>query len=267
MDRQEAENERRTKRQYQARETAIKILRDAAEEEKERQTREEDKRKAYNAKLEEEFIRDKKARDLAAAKQDEASMKAAVTEKFISQKLEETEQMTQRKLAIKEAQLKKRMDMAEDHSRHQVEVYTSTQEQKKKFEEDTLLKYVQKSIKMDKTRQNVASGAYRTQQFNRDKISHRERLEEINRMKEEQARDMKRKIQNGIKQREKQVAQNMSYLREENERRKEVKHLHKLDQVESLTRKLAFDKIMKQNRVEMILEKASRTAKSPSDIR
>lgn len=86
-------------------------------------------------------------------------------------------------------------------------------------------------------------------------------------MKEEQAKEMQRKIKNGIRQREKQVERNMSYLNEENERRKEVKHLHKLDQEESLTRKLAFDRIMKQNRVEMILEKASRTAKSPSDIR
>jgi hypothetical protein len=43
-----------------------------------------------------------------------------------------------------------------------------------------------------------------------------------------------RKIKTGIKNREAQVERNMSYLNEENERRKEVKNLHKIDQEDTL---------------------------------
>ena len=50
----------------------------------------------------------------------------------------------------------------------------------------------------------------------------------------------------------------MNYLQEENERRKEVKHLHKLDQVETMERKKAFEYMNLENKVQMILEKASR---------
>jgi len=68
-------------------------------------------------------------------------------------------------------------------------------------------------------------------------------------MKDDQAKEMQRKIKNGIKQRERQVERNMSYLREENERRKEIKHLHKVDQQEILSRKQAFEKMVTENRV------------------
>ena len=54
----------------------------------------------------------------------------------------------------------------------------------------------------------------------------------------------------------------MSYLKEENERRKEVKHLHKIDQMETLSRRQAFEKMAKETFVQMILEKASRVQKS-----
>jgi len=73
---------------------------------------------------------------------------------------------------------------------------------------------------------------------------------------------MARKIKTSIKQREKQVERNMSYLQEENERRKEVKHLHKIDQEDNLQRKKAFEKMAVENRVQMILEKASRVQRS-----
>lgn len=53
----------------------------------------------------------------------------------------------------------------------------------------------------------------------------------------------------------------MSYLREENERRKEVKNLHKIDQEDNLQRKMAFERMGLENRVQMILEKASRVQK------
>ena len=70
-----------------------------------------------------------------------------------------------------------------------------------------------------------------------------------------------RKIKTGIKNREAQVERNMSYLNEENERRKEVNNLHKIDQEDTLQRKLAFEKMGLENRVQMILEKASRVPK------
>ena len=50
----------------------------------------------------------------------------------------------------------------------------------------------------------------------------------------------------------------MSYMNEENERRKEVKHLHKIDQEDNLQRKKAFERMGLENKVQMILEKASR---------
>ena len=41
---------------------------------------------------------------------------------------------------------------------------------------------------------------------------------------------MKKKIMKGQKLRKEQVEKNMEFMREENEKRKEVKHLHKMDQ-------------------------------------
>ena len=54
---------------------------------------------------------------------------------------------------------------------------------------------------------------------------------------------------------------NLSYLKEENERRKEVKNLHKIDQEDNLQRKKAFERMGLENRVQMILEKGSRVQK------
>ena len=71
-------------------------------------------------------------------------------------------------------------------------------------------------------------------------------------------KEEKKKIEAGIKQRNSQVARNMSYMNEENERRKEVKHLHKIDQEDNLQRKKAFERMGLENKVQMILEKASR---------
>ena len=90
------------------------------------------------------------------------------------------------------------------------------------------------------------------------KVNHKDRLEEIKKQKEDDQKEVARKIKVGIKQREKQVERNMNYLVEENERRKEVKHLHKLDQVETMERKKAFEYMNLENKVQMILEKASR---------
>jgi hypothetical protein len=60
--------------------------------------------------LEEQFKRDKKNRDLVAAKLDATSLKEAEVEKEISTKLVETELTIAQKLSLKEQQLKKRQD-------------------------------------------------------------------------------------------------------------------------------------------------------------
>ena len=80
-------------------------------------------------------------------------------------------------------------------------------------------------------------------------------------MKQQEAREQAAKIRAGMQQREAQVQRNLSYLKEENERRKEVKNLHKIDQEDNLQRKQAFEKMGLENRVQMILEKASRVQK------
>lgn len=53
----------------------------------------------------------------------------------------------------------------------------------------------------------------------------------------------------GQNARNEKVEKNMEFLREENEKRKEVKHLHKLDQQETLQRKMAFERMQKENHV------------------
>lgn len=86
-DRKAAEEERRTQRTQQAKETAMKILKDAKKERKDREDLIAKQTADYNAKLEEQFKRDKQNRDLAAAKQDDASKKDAANERDISTKL------------------------------------------------------------------------------------------------------------------------------------------------------------------------------------
>ena len=77
-------------------------------------------------------------------------------------------------------------------------------------------------------------------------------------MKDKELKDQAMSIKRGIKKRNVQVERNLSYLREENERRKEVKNLHKIDQEDNLQRKMAFERMGLENRVQMILEKATR---------
>ena len=62
-ERKAMEEERRQQRAQQARETATKILRDARLEAKQREERERKKVADYNAKLEEQFARDKNNRE------------------------------------------------------------------------------------------------------------------------------------------------------------------------------------------------------------
>ena len=107
----------------------------------------------------------------------------------------------------------------------------------------------------------------RSQSLNPDKMGHRERLAMIKKKKDLEARRLQAKINKGQLARDEQVQRNVDFLREENERRKEVKHLHKVDQQEILTRKKAFEKLTSENRVQMILEKATRVQKNAHDIR
>jgi len=65
--------------------------------------RENKKREAYNSKLEEAFERDKKNRDLAAAKGDDAAAKERENEKFITQAIYEAEVKIVNKVTSKEA--------------------------------------------------------------------------------------------------------------------------------------------------------------------
>ena len=126
----------------------------------------------------------------------------------------------------------------------------------KKIEEERLLKVLNKMSTVQKTRETTKKAVH--ERARSERIDHAARLEEIKRQKEEEQREVARKIRKGIKQREQQVERNLSYLREENERRKEVKHLHKIDQEDNLNRKKAFEKMGLENKVQMILEKASR---------
>ena len=88
----------------------MKILKNAKKERKDREELEEKRIKEYNAKLEEQFNRDKKNREMVAAKSDEASKKEAIAEAAISTKLVENELTIAQKIALKEAQKKKRID-------------------------------------------------------------------------------------------------------------------------------------------------------------
>lgn len=56
---------------------------------------------------------------------------------------------------------------------------------------------------------------------------------------------MRSKVTQGMKQREKQAERNLNYLHEENEKRKEIRQLHKLDQIESYNRGKNFHMMYK----------------------
>ena len=86
----------------QARETATRILRDAREEEKQRQEREQKKKEDYDRKLEEEFKRDKERRLLIAQKGDEAAEIEREQERNIVEKILQNETTTKTKILSKE---------------------------------------------------------------------------------------------------------------------------------------------------------------------
>ena len=133
-------------------------------------------------------------------------------------------------------------------------------EEEKKAEDERVNAYMNKIQKVTKKR-NEAEKVIKQSVIKPDKLTPQERLAEIKRMKQQEAREQAAKIKAGMLQREEQVARNLSYLKEENERRKEVKNLHKIDQEDNLQRKQAFERMGLENRVQMILEKASRVQK------
>ena len=83
-------------------------MRDAREEERQRKEREAKKQAEYNAKLEEQFERDKKNRELIAARGDEAAQKERQFEKEIVSRLVKTEHTFNEKILSKQEQLKMR---------------------------------------------------------------------------------------------------------------------------------------------------------------
>lgn len=91
MNRRELETERRNDRARKARETATRILKDAKLEEEKRVELANKKQADYNARLEEQFERDKRYREVVAQKGDEAAQRERENEKRIVANLLETE--------------------------------------------------------------------------------------------------------------------------------------------------------------------------------
>ena len=85
------ETERRNERARKARETATRILKDAKLEEEKRVELANKKQADYNARLEEQFERDKRYREVVAQKGDEAAQRERENEKRIVANLLETE--------------------------------------------------------------------------------------------------------------------------------------------------------------------------------
>ena len=249
----EMETERREERARKARETATKILRDAREEERQRVERENKKQADYNAKLEEAFERDKKNREIVAARGDEAAQKERMFEKEIVNRLDKADYQFTQKIVSKEEQLRIVQEKAARRSEIIQERMQLKKEEEKKAEDERMLNYLNKVHKVDKKRTQVKKSRAMSQHT--DKIPTKERLAEIKKMKDQELKDQARKIQKGIQQRERQIERNMNYMREENERRKEVKSLHKIDQEDNLQRKQAFERMGLENKVQMILEK------------
>ena len=135
-------------------------------------------------------------------------------------------------------------------------------EEEKKDEEMKLLAYVNKTMNI-KTKRNVAEKDRKSMIIaTRPEKDHHERLTEVKQKHKDERRQQVRKIENGMSKRQDQVDRNLGYLKEENEKRKEVKNLHKIDQQENLQRKQFFEKLGLQNQAQMILEKKFRVPKN-----
>ena len=156
-----------------------------------------------------------------------------------------------------------KQERAAQKAEQRIEQSNRKREEEKKADDDRINAYMNKMQKVEIKKKDAAKNVKANVMAKRpiDKLSHADRLLEIKKQKDDEMKGQARKIQMGIKQREKQVERNLSYLKEENERRKEVKNLHKIDQEDNLQRKQAFERMGLENRVQMILEKASRVQK------
>ena len=258
--REEEDAERKRQRRMQARETATKILKDARAEHELREELERAKKEEYDRKLEEDFKRDKERRQLIAQKGDEAAMQKREEEKHIVEKITKAEANYMNVMQSKEMQLKMKMDRAVQKAEQRNEQTQKKREEEKKAEDERVNAYMNKIQKVKTTRVETEK-KIKAMVARPDKLTPQERLAGIKKMKQQEAREQAAKIRAGMQQREAQVQRNLSYLKEENERRKEVKNLHKIDQEDNLQRKQAFEKMGLENRVQMILEKASRVQK------
>ena len=137
------------------------------------------------------------------------------------------------------------------------------QEEEKKVEDLRLAKVVE-SMNVLQTRKSKSAAAQKN--LNRDYIDHRARFEKIRSDQEYEQKEIKKKVQDGIVQRKKQAQRNMSYQFEENEKRKEIRSLHKMDQVEAFNRGKNFHMMYKQKLAERILEKSSRVPPKMSQL-
>ena len=137
------------------------------------------------------------------------------------------------------------------------------QEEEKKVEDLRLAKVVE-SMNVLQTRKSKSAAAQKN--LNRDYIDHRARFEKIRFDQEYEQKEIKKKVQDGIVQRKKQAQRNMSYQFEENEKRKEIRSLHKMDQVEAFNRGKNFHMMYKQKLAERILEKSSRVPPKMSQL-
>ena len=159
--------------------------------------------------------------DLAAQREREA-------EEDIVNALLNTERKQGDKIAIKEAQMRSRTEKIKMRTQSTQHKAVFMREEKEKAEEDRLLAYCNKTLTM-KNKRKTAEKVRAQQVEHHDKVPHTVRLEEIKIKKQEELKEKERKIRIGIKTRQKQVERNLKYLNEENDRRKEVKSLHKID--------------------------------------
>lgn len=90
----------------------------------------------------------------------------------------------------------------------------------------------------------------------------KERLSRVTEQKQLQAKQAAHTIKKDIERRNNSVAASLALKNEENEQRKEITMLRKLDQQENFMRSKNFHNLYKQKLAERILEKASRVNRS-----
>ena len=80
----------------------------------------------------------------------------------------------------------------------------------------------------------------------------------IKQQKEEEARELRRRVYANITSRQKQAVRNSEFMRDENEKRKEIRLLNKMDHEEKMERKNHYLRMYKEKLAESLIEKANR---------